>query len=312
MTDNNPAIVVIVGPTGVGKTGTGIALARQFDGEIISADSRQVYRYMDIGTAKPTLKEQAAAPHHLIDFLDPDEWLGLAQYQQMSYRVIDEVLSRGRLPILVGGTGQYVRAVVEGWGIPEVEPHHALRAELESFADIYGAEALGQRLAAIDPESAASIDCRNVRRVVRALEVCIVTGQRFSDLRRAKPVPYHVTQVGLTMPRDALYTRVDARVDRMIEDGWVFEVQALLERGYSIDLPAMTSLGYAEIVRHLKGNCTLEQAVADIKVNTHRYVRHQYNWFSLENPHIKWFDVRAINTTDIVGWVRSQLTADSS
>lgn len=312
MMASNPVIVVIVGPTGVGKTGTGITLARQFNGEIISADSRQVYRYMDIGTAKPTVDEQAAAPHHLIDFLNPDEWLGLAQYQQLAYRGIDEALHHGRLPILVGGTGQYVRAVVEGWGIPEVEPHHALRAELESFADVYGAEALGERLAQLDPESAESIDYRNVRRVVRALEVCIVTGQRFSDLRRAKPVPYRVLQIGLTMPRDALYARVDVRVDRMIEDGLVAEVQSLLERGYSIDLPAMTSLGYAEIVRYLQGSCTLEQAVSDIKVNTHRYIRHQYNWFSLENPHIKWFDVRAIDTSDIVGWVRLQLTVDSS
>jgi tRNA dimethylallyltransferase len=203
----------------VGKTATAVRLCGDFPGEIISADSRQVYRGLDIGTAKPTPEEQAFAVHHLIDVVDPDQVLGLAGYQEMAYAAINDVLSRNRVPFLVGGTGQWVKGVVEGWGVPCVPPDYALRAELEAEAERAGPQALYTRLAEVDPDSAAKIDYRNVRRVIRALEVYLKTEVPVSQHRRAQPPSYRILQVGLTMSREMLYARVDARVERMLEKG---------------------------------------------------------------------------------------------
>jgi tRNA dimethylallyltransferase len=275
----------------VGKTATAVRLCRDFSGEVISADSRQIYRYMDIGTAKPTPGEQAAAPHHLVDILAPDEVLGLAEYQALAYRAIDEVLAGGGVPFLVGGTGQWVRAAVEGWGVPHVPPDDALRAELEAEAERGGPEALHARLAEADPEAAAKIDYRNVRRVIRALEVYLKTGVPISRHQRAHPPPYHILRVGLTMPRPLLYARVDARIERMLEQGLVDEVRGLLEQGYHLELPAMSGLGYRQIGKYLTGELSLDQAVQLMKKETRRYIRQQYNWFRLDDPAIHWFDV---------------------
>ncbi|GAB4478447.1 MAG: tRNA (adenosine(37)-N6)-dimethylallyltransferase MiaA [Anaerolineae bacterium] len=291
MAEQHPPLIVIVGPTGIGKTRLAVDLAQRLGGEIVSADSRQVYRGMDIGTAKPSAEERRLAAHHLIDILDPDQWLSLAEFQKMAYRAIDAIHARGRLPLLVGGTGQYVRAVVDGWGIPEVEPHHGLRADLESYAALYGASALHSRLREVDPHAADAIDYRNVRRVVRALEVYLVSGEPISRLQEQTPPPYRILQIGLTMPREALYRRVDCRVDAMIAAGWVDEMRRLLAAGYSWELPAMSSLGYPQIAAHLRGELTLEEAAAIIKRETHRFIRQQYNWFSPGDPAIHWFDV---------------------
>ncbi len=222
MSDNEavyPPLIAVVGPTAVGKTATAIRLCGDFQGEVISADSRQIYRCLDIGTAKPTPDEQTAAVHHLIDVVDPDEVLGLAGFQEMAFAAINVVLSRDRVPFLVGGTGQWVKGVIEGWGVPRVSPDYALRAELEAEADRAGSRTLHARLAEVDPDAAARIDYRNVRRVIRALEVYVKTGIPISRHQRALPPPYRILQIGLTMPREMLYARVDARVQRMLKEG---------------------------------------------------------------------------------------------
>ncbi|MBN1641850.1 MAG: tRNA (adenosine(37)-N6)-dimethylallyltransferase MiaA [Anaerolineae bacterium] len=286
-------LVVIVGPTGVGKTALSIRLAQALDGEVISADSRQIYRGMDIGTAKPTPAERAAVPHHLIDVIDPDASFSLAEFQERAYAAIDAVAARGHVPMLVGGTGQYIRAVVEGWHIPRVPPDPALRARLRSAAERDGAQALYERLIALDPGAADLIDPRNVRRVVRALEVCLQTGEPFTAQRGKTPPPYTVCQLGLTMARPALYSRVDERVDAMVAAGLVREVHGLLSRGYGWRLPAMSSLGYRQLRAYLEGTCSLEEAVDQIKTATHRFIRQQYTWFRLDDPAICWIDAAA-------------------
>jgi tRNA dimethylallyltransferase len=286
-----PPLIVIVGPTAVGKTAAAIHLCSDFRGEIISADSRQIYRQLDIGTAKPTPGEQAAAVHHLIDIADPDQMLGLAEYQKMAYGAINNVLERDRVPFLVGGTGQWVRAVVEGWRVPRVPPDGALRAELETDVVEAGPQALHARLAAADPDAAAKIDFRNVRRVIRALEVYLKTGIPISQHQCVHPPPYRILQIGLTMPREILYARVDVRVECMLADGLLAEVRMLLDQGYELDLPAMSGLGYRQIGQHLAGELSLDEAIRLIKKETRRFIRQQYNWFQLDDPAIHWFDV---------------------
>ena len=285
------SLIVILGPTAVGKTRLSLRLAQELDGEIVSADSRQVYWGMDIGTAKPTLEERALVPHHLINVVAPDEPFTLAQYQGLAYDAIADVLALGKATFLVGGTGQYVRAVVEGWGIPRVPPNEQLRAELYRQAETEGKEALHACLREVDPAAAGRIDPRNVRRVVRALEVYLETGQPISELQRKKPPPYRILQIGLTMERQELYRRIDERVDRMIEDGLVEEVRGLVEQGYGYGLPSMSGLGYQQIGLYLRGQVSLEEAIRLIKRHTRRFVRHQYNWFRLGDAAIRWFDV---------------------
>jgi tRNA dimethylallyltransferase len=300
-------LVIVVGPTAVGKTEVGIAIAQALDGEIVSGDSRQVYVGMDVGTAKPTAGELALAPHHLIDFLSPDTRLGLAEYQVAAYAAIDAVLGRGKLPLLVGGSGQYVLAVAEGWGVPRVPPNPGLRLTLEAFAALYSPAALHARLASLDPVAAQNLDYRNVRRVVRALEVCLESGQRISDLQRKSPPPYHVLWLGLTRPRAALYARADARIDRMLSDGLVEEVERLLESGFGPDLPAMSALGYREIIEYLRGESTLDEAVARIRRETRRFIRQQATWFRADDPRIRWFDLEHVSASGIVDFVRAWL-----
>jgi tRNA dimethylallyltransferase len=284
-------LLVIVGPTAVGKTALSIQIAQDFEGEIISADSRQIYRGLDIGTAKATLQQQALAPHHLLDIVDPGEILTLAEFQERAYAAIEAIHQRRRLPILVGGTGQWVQAVVEGWGIPRVPPDSALRTALEIEAETLGAAALHARLATVDPPAAQKLDPRNVRRVVRALEVYQLTGIPISQHQRKTPPPYGITQIGLTMPRDRLYQRIDRRIDSMMEMGLLEEVKRLVEVGYHWDLPAMSGLGYRQIGQYLQGEISLAEAVALIKKETRRFVRQQYNWFRLDNARIQWFEV---------------------
>ena len=298
-------LLVLVGPTAVGKTALSLELARRFDGEIVSADSRLFYRGLDVGTAKPTPAERAAAPHHLIDVCDPNQTLSLGEYQRLAYRTIEDILTRGRLPILVGGTGQYVWAVVEGWGIPKVAPQPALRAALEGLGD--GEPA--RWLAALDPAAAARIDPRNVRRVVRALEVTLVTGRPISELQRKTPPSYDIRILGLTRDRDALYERIDDRVEAMMAAGLLDEVRRLRYAGYGRDLPSMSGLGYRQLLAHLAGEMTLGEAVERIKFETHRFARQQATWFRRDDRRIHWFELGgASKTTETVakfieGWV---------
>jgi tRNA dimethylallyltransferase len=284
------SVVVIVGPTAAGKTALSIDLAEAAGGEIVSADSRQIYRGMDIGTAKVTAAERARVPHHLLDVVAPDQVLALAEYQALAYAAIADIQARGRLPFLVGGTGQYIQAVVEGWSIPAVAPHPELRAELEAKASSEGAEALHGWLAALDPAAAARIDYRNVRRVIRALEVCLVTGRPITELQRKNPPPFDVLQIGVTRPRPELYARIDARVDQMMAVGLLDEVRRLDAAGYAWELPAMTGLGYRQIGEFLRAEVSLDEAIARIKQGTRRFVQQQYNWFRLRDPVIRWVD----------------------
>ena len=288
-TSDLPPLIVLLGPTAVGKTALSLDLCQAFAGEIISADSRQIYRGMDIGTAKATPAEQARAPHQLIDIRDPDETLTLAEYQALAYAAIDAIHARGHVPFLVGGTALYIRAVVRGLRIPNVPPNPALRAELEGFLAAQGREALYARLAALDPATAAVIDAQNPRRVLRALEIFLATGRSKVELEGEDPPPYRTLMLGLRRPRAALHARVDARVEAMVREGLIDETRRLLAT-YDPALPALTSLGYKEIGAYLRGEMDLPTAVAQIKIETHRYVRHQSTWFR-KMPEILWFDL---------------------
>ncbi len=282
-------LVAIVGPTATGKSRLALDLCQNFNGEIISADSRQVYRYMDIGTAKPTKEEQASVPHHLIDVVDPDEDFSLALYQEKALKAFEDIRRKGRTPFLVGGSGLYIWALLEGWRIPPVPPDPALRQELETRARVEGSETLYNELKKIDPAAAERIDPRNVRRVIRALEVCL-QGTPFSRLKVKKPF-FDSVIIGLTTDRVTLYQRIDARVDSMIERGLVEEVKGLVARGYGFDLPSMSGLGYKQIGMYLQGKVDLQAAIRQIKSDTHRFARHQYNWFRLNDRRINWFEL---------------------
>jgi tRNA dimethylallyltransferase len=302
-----PPLIAIVGPTAVGKTAISLRLAMAVKGEVISADSRQVYRGLDIGTAKATPEEQALVAHHLIDIVDPDEGLSLVQFQELAAKAIDDIHARKRVPFLVGGTGQYVMAVTEGWRAPLVPPDEALRGELYALAETDGADALHARLASLDPVAASRVDPRNVRRVVRAVEVCMVTGRPISEQQSKQPPPYRILLIGLTMPRPALYDRIDARVDRMLDAGLESEIRALVASGYGFDLPAMSGVGYGQFAPYFRGEASLEDVRREIKRTTRRFVRQQYNWFRLSDPRIHWIAAGAEAHREALVLVREHL-----
>lgn len=308
MADRTAPLVVIVGPTAVGKTAVAIEVASVLNGEIISADSRLFYRGMDIGTAKPSLAERRGIPHHLIDVVDPDETFSLAVFQREVTRLCDEIRSRGSLPLLVGGTGQYVMAVVEGWKSPEVRPDPALRAALMIWSEQIGGDALHARLARIDPPAAAAIDPRNLRRTIRALEVIFTTGRRFSDQRLKAEPDHKVLLIGLTCPRPELYARIDARIDQMLSAGLVEEVRGLLDKGFSPDLPSLSAIGYQEISRYLQGRISLEEAILLMKRRTRQFVRRQAAWFKPADPRIHWFTLGDRTSFDVIEWIRKELS----
>jgi len=284
-------LIVIAGPTGVGKSRLAVRLALKFNGEIVNADSRQVYRYMDIGTAKPSLEEMALVPHHLFDIINPDEDFSLAQYQELASQSIENIQGRNKIPFLVGGSGQYVWAVLEGWEIPRVPPDLEYRQSLEAVAAREGIDELYRQLQEIDPAAALKIDKRNVRRVIRALEVSHQLGTPFSHLRSKKAPGYKTLIIGLTAERDELYRRLDSRVDEMLHQGLVSEVEKLYKMGYNADLPSLNSIGYSRIGLFLRGEISLEETVRKIKIDNHRFVRHQYAWFRLRDKRISWFDI---------------------
>ena len=291
MRSNQPPLILIVGPTAVGKTELAIQLAERLNGEIVSADSRLFYRGMDIGTAKPTPEEQARVPHHLIDIADPDEILSLAVFQQKAREAITDIHTRKKIPFLVGGTGQYIRAVTEGWTPPEVEPDERLRSELERMKEEKGIYWLHEKLKNLDPDAAEKIDARNYRRTIRALEVIMTTGRKFSEQRGQSESPYHLITIGLTRPRAELYERVDQRIDAMFANGFLDEVKGLLAKGYSPSLPTMSAIGYRECIRVINGELNEEQAKAEIRRATRIFVRRQANWFKEFDPNIRWFRV---------------------
>ena len=288
---NKLPLILIVGPTAVGKTEIAIQLAEHLDGEIVSADSRLFYRGIDIGTAKPTRAEQMRVPHHLIDIANPDEILSLAVFQQKAREVIADIHTRGKIPFLVGGTGQYIRAVTEGWSPPEVKADERLRAELEKLKNANGLDWLHDKLRNLDPVAAERIDARNYRRTIRALEVILTTGRRFSDQRGQSESEYRLITIGLTRPRAELYERVDQRIDAMFANGFLDEVKSLLAKGYSRTLPTLSAIGYLECIRVVNGELSEEQAKVEIRRATRVFVRRQANWFKESDPNIKWFKV---------------------
>ncbi|MCY4653728.1 MAG: tRNA (adenosine(37)-N6)-dimethylallyltransferase MiaA, partial [Dehalococcoidia bacterium] len=281
--------------TGVGKSALAMRLARDFEGEIIGADSRQVYRHMSIGTAKPSDADRAEIPHHLVDIIEPDERYSLALFlRDARQSILNAKKVRGRLPLVVGGTGQYVWGLLEGWQVPEVNPNAKLREELESRVESEGVNALFEELRHVDPKATERVDRRNPRRVVRALEValsrCGETSARDGIAQKPRKIPpdYDSKVIGLTMERSALYARIDARVDAQMSAGWLDEVRDLRARGYGLEHAALSGLGYGELMRHLDGEMALEEAVERIKYRTHRYARQQYNWFRLGDERIRW------------------------
>lgn len=303
-----PPIVVLTGPTSVGKSALAVRLALRFPLEIVSADSRQVYRYLDIGTAKPTVEERARVRHHLVDYVDPADSYSVARFRDDGDAVLADLAAGGRAALVVGGTGHYIQALVERIEPPRVPPDPTLRADLERRAADRGAEALHGELAAVDPSSAERIPASNVRRVIRALEVTLVTGRPFSEISRRREPPRAALKLALTMPRDELYRRVDDRVDRMLAAGWVEEVRNLLARGYGPALPAMSSTGYRELVRHLRGELELEDAVRRIKWASHAYVRRQYVWLRRQDGY-EWIEADASGYARATARVQEYLAA---
>ena len=286
-----PPLIVILGPTAVGKTALSLDLAMKFNGEIISADSRLFYRGMDIGTAKPTKEEMVVIPHHLIDVANPEERWSLGKFKQSATEIIDDIHQRGRIPFLVGGTGQFIRAITQGWVIPELKADEQMRDVLTRWVDEIGPEGLYQRLTVVDPLAAENILPGNVRRTIRAFEVIFKTGRRFSALRQREKVPYRILQIGLNRPREELDLRIEERVDDMIERGFLEEVRTLLKQGISREMPSMSALGYQQLSAYLEGEVSFEEAVEQIKKITKKFYRRQMTWFKLNDKEIHWFEV---------------------
>ena len=290
MKNSEMNLLVIVGPTGVGKSALGLGLANIFGSEIVSADSRQVYRYMDIGTAKPSREELSLVPHHLIDVVDPDQDYSVALFLSQARKALFDIKESSKMPILVGGTGQYIWALLEGWQVPKVPPDPELRRRLEEKARVDGPAQLYRELKKLSPEAAERIDSRNVRRVIRALERRYASPSEKFFMSEKVPPPYNVRILGLTLQRSELYRRIDERVDIMIERGWIDEVRDLLGRGYSPELPALSSLGYTQLTGYLRQELALEEAITQIKYRTHRFTRQQYAWFKPGDQRIHWLD----------------------
>ena len=306
---SKPPLILVVGPTAVGKTEIAIQLAERLNGEIVSADSRLFYRGMDIGTAKPTQEEQARVPHHLIDIADPDQILSLAVFQQSAREAIADIHTRKKLPLLVGGTGQYIRAVTEGWTPPEVIPNERLREEFGKMKEERGVNWLHDKLKDLDATAAEKIDPRNFRRTIRALEVIMTTGKKFSEQRGQTDSPYHLITIGLTRPRAELYARVDARIESMFANGFLEEVKGLLDapRGYSPSLPTMSAIGYRECIAVLQGKINVEEAKQLIRRATRVFVRRQANWFRESDPNTQWFRVEDGVVPRIETYIRNML-----
>ena len=293
-----PSAVFIVGPTGVGKTALAMALAERLRGEVISADSRQVYRQMDIGTGKPSAEEQRLAPHHLLDLLDPSESFDLATFLALAHAAIDEVNGRGGLPLVTGGTGQYIWALYEGWQVPPAAPDAEFRRSKQLEADRIGPQALHDELAALDPVRASQIDPRNVRRVIRALEIQHFTQRLPSEYGGRAEGPSDAPVLGLQLDREKLYRRIDQRVDQMMSAGFLAEVERLAARGLTFDKGALASPGYRELGQYLSGELTLDEAVLRTKSQTHGLARGQYGWFKPNDPRITWLDAAAPNLVE--------------
>jgi tRNA dimethylallyltransferase len=293
--DSNQKLLVIIGPTAVGKTNLSIEMAKRYNGEIISGDSMQIYRSMDIGTAKITKEEMQGIPHHLIDIKDPEESFSVAEFQLLVRAKINEIAKRGKLPIIVGGTGLYVQSVIYDYQFSDVPGDEAVRMELEERAKEIGNEALYKELQEIDPESAAQIHPNNVRRVIRALEIFQLTGKTMKEFQsnQQPDLLYETALVGLTMDREKLYDRINQRVDLMIEQGLLEEVKSLYQKGLR-ECQSIQAIGYKEIYDYLDGKMTWDDAVEQLKQNSRRYAKRQMTWFR-NKMDVQWFDMTNVN-----------------
>jgi len=285
-------LIIIIGPTAVGKTEVSINLAEELNGEIISADSRLFYRGMNIGTAKPSSADQNRIRHFLIDVANIDETWSLAVFQEAVFRIAEEIRGRGNIPFMVGGTGQYVRATIEGWCIPPQKPNSKLREKLQLWGYAIGSEKLYEKLQILDPVAAEKIEPRNIRRTIRALEVIFSTGRLFSALRDRKPIDFQYKLIGLLRDRKELYQRIDNRIECMFRDGLLEEVQAILDSGFERNLPSLSAIGYKEVIALLHDEIDQEEAIRLIKRRTRQYVRRQANWFKESDPKIQWFKMK--------------------
>lgn len=305
-------LIVIGGPTACGKTGFSIKLAKEIGGEIISADSMQVYRYMDIGTAKVTPEEADGVPHYLIDEFDPDEEYNVMLFQQKAKAYMEEIWAKGKIPILVGGTGFYINALLYDNDFTETDNDTSYREECYKLAREQGPEVLYERLKEIDPEYAENIHANNVKRVTRALEYHYLTGQKFSEHnaeQKEKETPYDAAVVILNMDREKLYERIELRIDIMMEQGLLEEVKSLLEKGYTPDLVSMQGIGYKEFIPYFNGECTLEEAVTQLKTNTRRFAKRQLTWFRRQIDGL-WVDLSKSTgeeaMADVLGYLKEQ------
>lgn len=290
--DMKQPLIVLTGPTAVGKTKASIGLAKEIGGEIISADSMQVYQYMDIGSAKIRPEEMDGVPHYLVDALKPDEEFHVVRFQQMAKEAMKQIYADGHIPILTGGTGFYIQAVLYDIDFTENKGEPEYRRELEEYANKHGAELLHERLRNVDARAAEEIHAKNIKRVIRALEYHHLTGECISahnEAQRAKESPYEFRYFVLNDERSRLYERIDDRVDEMMADGLLQEVEALKKRGYTRDLVSMQGLGYKELLAYLEGEITLEEAVYQIKRNTRHFAKRQLTWFKREKDVI-WID----------------------
>lgn len=300
---NLPKIIVILGPTASGKTDMALGLAKKFNGEIVSADSRQIYKKMNIGTAKPVGEWQGknggrtyitdGVPHHLVDFIDPGKDFSLSDYKQEANKIIGQIISRGKLPIVAGGTGLYIWALVDNLSMPQVAPNKKLRHELE----VKDLKELVELLTKLDPDSAEKIDLKNPRRVLRALEVAILTGESFLKQKSQADPLYNALQIGLLWPREDLYARIEQRIDKMMEQGLIKEVEALNKQKYGWNLPSMSSLGYKQIGAFLRKEIGLEQAVSEFKRDSRRYAKRQMTWFK-RDKRIKWIEKNSLKLAE--------------
>ena len=302
--------VVIGGPTACGKTNVGVLLAKAINGEIISADSMQVYRYMDIGTAKPTKEEMQCVPHYLIDEIEPDEEYNVKKKKKKAKAYMHKIWKMGKVPILVGGTGFYINAVVYDADFEQTQQNDSFRNEMYLFAEKYGAEALYEKLKKVDPEYAASLHFNNVKRVTRALEYHHFTGKCFSKYnaeQKQKISPYHTAMIVLTMQRQVLYDRIEKRIDNMIQQGLLKEVEQLLQKGYAKELVSMQAIGYKELIPYIEGKISMEQAISDLKKNTRHFAKRQLTWFKRQTEGL-WLDVTNRNlmqvTEDVIKYLK--------
>ena len=279
--------LVILGPTATGKTQLSLKLSQYFDSEIINCDTSIFYKYLSIGTGKPSKKNLKLVKHNLLDFLEPDQDYSLAEFLKDANKIISQILSDKKVPILVGGSGQYLKALTENWDVSNIKPNLELRKELEKEINENGVEYLYEKLKSKFPENAQKVDSKNPRRIIRAFELGL-EGKTIS--RKSKKNFSNFFKIGLTMPRDTLYKTIDERIEKMFEDGWVGEVEDLIKKGFNNELNSFSSIGYNEIYDYLSNNLDLDEAINLIKKRTRNLVRHQYNWFKLNDPEIKWFD----------------------